>query len=1034
MRNIYVSWIAAACLFCAAGSAVAQNPLPEKSKTGTAERATGPWISTQKGGLTPSATQPLWQPLPGSPENYLLSPTLQPGASVPDIVRDPVSGQPLFIEQKNRYSQRGSFSTEQAASQAQLFMQDMGNAFRIQHAEDEMHVLQTETDDLGHTHVKMQQEWMGVPVYGAEAIVHFDQTGNVRMTGRLQPSCKLTDVSPAISDQDAINVAMAQLAGETVITSLTAEQQTMLGYTGPVAELVIYPLEGITTSYKLAWKFTLRPNFLRRYEFYVDAKTGAILLHYDNTCSLGPATATGNDLNGVSRTVNTFQDTNGTYYLVDASKPMYTGTNNVLPAQGKGIILTGDMNNSNTSNPSYNYIVSNNNTWNAKSISAHYNASVSHDYFKNVFQRNSINGSGGDINSFINVRDENNLSMDNAFWNGAAMFYGNGATDFLPLAGGLDVAGHEMTHGVVQNSANLEYQGESGALNESFADIFGSMIDRNDWLIGEDVVKLSAFPSGALRSMQDPHNGGSSLNSPGYQPRHVNEQYTGTQDNGGVHINSGIPNWAFFKFATAVTKDKAEKVYYRALTVYLTKSSQFVDERIAVIQAATDLYGANSAEVSAAATAFDQVGIPGPSGGNQGGGSGGSNYQTQLPPNPGADFIVSTDTDVNPFEIYLSSTTGTNFQGLTTTIPRSKISVTDNGQYGYFVSEDHHIKRVRMNATTPQETQLSNQPEWDNVAISKDGNLLAAVSSSIDTSIYIFNLAANPITGIQYILYNPSFTQGVSTGGVHYADAIEFDHSGQYVMYDSYNEIPNISGTNLTYWDVGFINVWNKATNNFGDGTITKVFTNLPSGVSVGNPAFSKNSTAVIAFDYINDNTSQNLLMAANLESGEVNEIFNNQILSYPNFSNLDNKLIFNANDLQGSPVVAQISLQANKITPSGTATVLIGQAKWGVWYATGVRNLNVSIEPEFLAGSSFVLAPNPATSNSSLLVSLKAEASLQFRITDVMGKTLWSTSARSYPAGDSRVTLDLESLASGMYLVQVISAGEIYTQRLVKP
>ena len=92
--------------------------------------------------------------------------------------------------------------------------------------------------------------------------------------------------------------------------------------------------------------------------------------------------------------------------------------------------------------------------------------------------------------------------MENAYWNGDAMWYGNGGSTFKPLARGLDVGGHEMTHGVVEKTANLIYQDESGALNESFADIFGSMIDRDDWLIGEDVMQPNT--NAALRSMQDP--------------------------------------------------------------------------------------------------------------------------------------------------------------------------------------------------------------------------------------------------------------------------------------------------------------------------------------------------------------------------------------------------------------------------------------------------------------------------------------------------------------------------------------------------
>lgn len=112
------------------------------------------------------------------------------------------------------------------------------------------------------------------------------------------------------------------------------------------------------------------------------------------------------------------------------------------------------------------------------------------------------------------MRDEDGTEMDNAFWNGEVMAYGNGATDFTPLAGALDVAGHEMTHGVIENTARLEYNAQSGALNESFADVFGVLIERKNWTIGETVTKRSAFPSGALRDMANPNQGGPK--DPGY--------------------------------------------------------------------------------------------------------------------------------------------------------------------------------------------------------------------------------------------------------------------------------------------------------------------------------------------------------------------------------------------------------------------------------------------------------------------------------------------------------------------------------------
>ena len=301
------------------------------------------------------------------------------------------------------------------------------------------------------------------------------------------------------------------------------------------------------------------------------------------------------------------------------------------------------MNNTFGNNQTIQHVTSSNNVWGTatqtKALSAHFNAGVAYEYFRTKHNRNSIDGVGGTVYSVVNVSDpEDGTALDNAFWNGKVMYYGNGDVGFKPLAGAIDVAGHEMTHGVVQGTANLEYQGESGAINESMADIFGSMMDPADWLIGEDVVKTGVFPSGALRSLEDPHNGGSSLSSPGYQPKHKNEAFTGTQDNGGVHINSGIPNHAFYKYAVAITRDKAAAVFYKALDDYLTKSSQFIDLRLAVIKAAGDLFGAGSNEVTQAGIAFDFVGITNGQAGD---------YTETLPDNPGTEFLLVYNTDTS---------------------------------------------------------------------------------------------------------------------------------------------------------------------------------------------------------------------------------------------------------------------------------------------------------------------------------------------------------------------------------------------------
>ena len=288
---------------------------------------------------------------------------------------------------------------------------------------------------------------------------------------------------------------------------MNAEQLKLVGGKQFASKLVIYhpnlwdDTADKTTHLTYSMEISLSP--LKRFDVFVDAETGAILRSTSKVCDFnGPATATATDLKGNSVLLNTYL-IGSTYYLLDASRAMFNLGQSTLPNRPVGGIQTLNANNTSSSNISYNQITSSGNTWSSPTaVSAHNNGALAFVYYKNTFSRNSIDGNGGTISSFINVADDNGGSMENAYWNGQAMFYGNGGTTFFPLAKGLDVAGHEMTHGVVQSTANLEYQGQSGALNESFADIFGAMIDRNNWKVGEDVCRPGAFASGALRPFQ----------------------------------------------------------------------------------------------------------------------------------------------------------------------------------------------------------------------------------------------------------------------------------------------------------------------------------------------------------------------------------------------------------------------------------------------------------------------------------------------------------------------------------------------------
>ena len=609
------------------------------------------------------------------------------------------------------------------------------------------------------------------------------------------------------------------------------------------------------------------------------------------------------------------------------------------PTTGEGVILTLDANNTSTTALDYRYVTSPNNTWTNKSaVSAHYNATRAYKYFLQTHGHNSINGKGGDIISFINVAEDDGSPMENAFWNGRAAFYGNGGEYFKPLAGALDVTAHELGHGVISNTANLEYYGQPGAINETYADIFGSMVDRDDWLIGEDITKTSFSPSGALRNMADPHNMGREGDHY-WQPKHVSEMYLGTEDNAGVHINNGIGIHAYYLYATAVSKDKAEQVFFHALKNYLTKTSRFIDFRIAVVQSASDLFGEGSAEATEAGKAFDKVGI----------------YEEEVVQksqdyevNPGTELLLFCNTDQN-YSTTLALYNGSQASSLSETAMKNNPSVTDDGAEAVFVSADSKIRYISLNPLEAEKI-ISDQAYWDNVAISKDGKRLAAISTQVDTSIYVYDFSSRKWA--KFRLYNPTTSHfNTDAGGVLYADAIEFDITGEYLIYDACNVLSSNATDDITYWDIGIMKVWDKTGKKFGDGSIFKLYGSLPENVSIGNPTFSQNSSSIIAFDYIDGNSGGGYaILGANLNTGETDVITENSTLGLPSFSKNDDRIAYSALTTNDEEVVAGINLAQSKITGSGNPFAMIMNAKWPVYFATGQRDLGLAPVSDFTA------------------------------------------------------------------------------------
>ncbi|HVT90105.1 MAG TPA: M4 family metallopeptidase [Tepidisphaeraceae bacterium] len=252
---------------------------------------------------------------------------------------------------------------------------------------------------------------------------------------------------------------------------------------------------------------------------------------------------------------------------------------------------------------------------------------ATYDFYQKIFSRNSIDNHGMRLDSTVHY----GMNYDNAFWNGTQMVYGDGDKQiFNRFTIAVDVIGHELTHGVTENTAALEYQGEPGALNESFSDVFGSMIKQwqlnqtalqADWLIGAGLFRPN-IQGTALRSMENP---GTAYNDPiigqDPQPADMTGFYRGGDDNGGVHINSGIPNRAFCLAAKAMKGNSWQTVgpvWYQTLTTRLHQQSTFAEAADATIKVAADLAGANSSLAKAITQAWRTVKVIKPSSGGNG--------------------------------------------------------------------------------------------------------------------------------------------------------------------------------------------------------------------------------------------------------------------------------------------------------------------------------------------------------------------------------------------------------------------------------
>jgi bacillolysin len=469
-----------------------------------------------------------------------------------------------------------------------------------------------ETDAQGVIHTRYQQYVNGVPVEGTMVITH-EVNGAIESVNGDYFTAFQTGYSRsaiAVSEETALQAALNKMNAKTYMWENKAfeasmgeafEKPNFSFY--PKAELVIVHKENTDYSAAnmvLAYKFDVYAEQpMSRKNIYVDVKTGVVVAAEEQIRALDE-TGSANTLYSGSRTITSSKS--GSNYTLNE-----TGRGNGV--QTRKFKSTADQTLSDVTGPS--------STWNITgtdqyALDAHWGAENAYDYYKNVHGRNSLDDKGIKLVSYIH-----NTEPMNAFWNGTTMLYGDGnTTDVHPFAA-IDVCGHELTHGVVTHSANFGYSGEPGALNEGFADIFGTCIKNYAkpgpsilWVMGTDFTTNVNWQ----RSLSDPKS-------------HSNpDTYKGTNwdANGEVHKNDGpIGHWFYILSVgkkgtndigsvydvSGIGMDKAAKIAYLGLTSYMTSNTSYATARTACIKAATELYGACSAELHATTDAFYAIGV-----------------------------------------------------------------------------------------------------------------------------------------------------------------------------------------------------------------------------------------------------------------------------------------------------------------------------------------------------------------------------------------------------------------------------------------
>src|SRR4051794_15207011 len=439
-------------------------------------------------------------------------------AQGPRIVSAPSTAAASTVTGTVSAQKLGVSSNATAGSIARAAVDRYAGLLGVSNAGTQLRYAQATTDALGQRHVRFDQLAGSVPVYDGAVTVHLARGDALTgFTAGVSRATTGAASQPSLTADQARDVALGQVADAKLVHA-----PKLYVYTG-----VPFGSHPATLAWAVDVTSTTRPE---RKLVFVDAVSGQVA-------------------DALNRTEFA---KNRTIYNANGS----TTTGSF--ARGEGDPATGN-----------------------RDVDAAYNnTGATYDYYANTFGRDSYDGAGAPLLSFVHY----GVGYENAFWDGYEMVYGDGFAVN-------DVTAHELTHAVTERTAGLEYADQSGALNEAPSDMAGWDVDPGDSKMGEDL------PIGAIRDMQNPGAYG--------QPSTASQYVCTSSDNGGVHTNSGIPNKVYANLVDTLGRGAAEQIRYRAQTTYLGPTSSFADARAAFVQAASDV----GSDAGATGAAWDAQGV-----------------------------------------------------------------------------------------------------------------------------------------------------------------------------------------------------------------------------------------------------------------------------------------------------------------------------------------------------------------------------------------------------------------------------------------